>query len=703
MNLKEWQNSGSTVRIQNPSLLTSGIKDMGVKNTTYGGMLPATAQGYVSFLPVDVNVRVPAKYSNGDYQFTLYGDNSAAYSNSYTFENGFCGQGSLSINVTDNSTILDFMPRMYVRLKKFSEFRAEFLNPSGYVGHFSARPIFNDYAAAKTYGYKFDSENISAFADDMYILAGYTLVTNKTDGTTQTDIYSYDFSTYMNSTIDIYDTWIPCNLKGTNYWAQGSAFIPYMRSLMAVRHYPDVNTAFAYYNKLPLYVGINGMISSGKAINAVNMFSVTASGSFTENPFMWVNSNPFGNSEWGILTSYPNNCQIIHYVVASKSTWKNLLNASGMAWSEDYNIVISPGGKGLNKPTFPGQPTNPVDTGDGDGDNISDSVEYPTVEYIPTAARYLYALNESKVNDVANYLFSETFLNDVRRLWVNPGDYIIDLAYYSIDFSESELIFAPGLDGSPVYIGNLNSGITGKNIVGGKAQIYGGFVDITEYYNSYLDYSPNTSLSIYIPYIGVRPLDIDLVNGHRIHLMYYFDLNTGQFIAALGLDGVISFDEIGNITGNIGQPIAQYSGNMAIHIPLNGTSSNSYILNSIVQSTQIVSSVGALMGGSAVGGISGIEKAVSNPLAKAETYGTLTPSTGLYCPQVAYLIINRPIAAEPEKFKEQVGYSSCYSSIGLGAYSGFLKCAAVDIPATSTMSDDEQKEIEELFLGGIYI
>lgn len=700
MNLKEWQNSGSTVRIQNPSLLTSGIKDMGTKNTTYGGMLPTNAQGYVSILPVDVNTRVPAKYTAGNYQFTVYGDNGASSYDSYTFENVFCGQGNLSLNIIGNSTILDFMPRMYVRLKKFSEFRDEFLNPSGYVGHFSARPIFNDYAAAKTYGYKFDSENISSFADDMYILAGYTLVTNKTDGTTQTDIYSYDYSTYTNSSIDIYDTWIPCDLKGTNYWAQGSAFIPYMRSLMTVRHYPDVNDGFYYYGKMPLYVGINGMISGGKAINAVNMFSVTASGGFSENPFMYANSDPFNKHEWGILTSYPNNCQLIHYIVASKSTWKNLLNASGMAWSEDYNIVISPDGKGLNKPTFPGQPTNPVDTGDGDGDNISDTVEYPELLYIPNSTVYdRYFLSPNQIVDVKKFLFSDTFIDNIKRIWTNPAEYVISLCFYPFDVVNSNIITTDTL----VSVGGITSEVSALAATdSGLPYFYGGSVEVGNYYNSYLDYEPYTSIDIYIPYIGVRPLNVSQIVGHRLCIGYYIDFNTQQITALIGLDGDSS---------NLGQVVTQYIGTVGVNTPLSGTSAQDVTRNIVTQTAGLITGVGALAGGVATGNIAaaavGASSTVSTLTGRGHTspnyYGSLSPISGLISPQSAYLIINRPIAAEPEKFKEQVGYSSCYSSIGLGAYSGFLKCAAVDIPANSNMTEEEQKEIESLLLGGIYI
>lgn len=697
MNLKEWQNSGSTVRIQNPSLLTSGIKDMGTKNTTYGGMFPPTDKGYVSIMPVDVSVRVPAKITGGNYQFTVYGDNGAVYL-SHENEHGFCGLGHFGFNMTGKSTILDYMPRMYVRLKKFSEFRDEFLNPSGYVGHFSARPIFNDYSAAKTYGYKFDSENISSFVDDMYILAGYTLVTNKTDGTTQTDLYAYDYTTYTNSSVDIYDTWVPCNLTGTNYWAQGSAFIPYMRSLMTIREYPDVSGTNGYYAKMPLYVGINGMISGGKAINAVNMFSVTKTGGFSENPFMW--EGGYNRPNWGVLTSYPNNCKLIHYIVASKSTWKNLLNASGMAWSEDYNIVISPDGKGLNKPTFPGQPTNPVDTGDGDGDNISDVVEYPELLYIPNSTVYdRYFLSPNQIVDVKKFLFSDTFIDNIKRIWTNPAEYVISLCFYPFDIVNSNVITTDTL----VSVGGITSEVSALAATdSGLPYFYGGHVDVGNYYNSYLDYEPYTSIDIYIPYIGVRPLNVSQVVGHRLCIGYYIDFNTQQITALIGLDGNSS---------NLGQVVTQYIGTVGVNTPLSGTSAQDVTRNIVTQTAGLITGVGALAGGVATGNIAavtvGASSTVSTLTGKGHTspnyYGSLSPISGLISPQSAYLIINRPIAAEPDKFKEQVGYSSCYSSIGLGAYSGYLKCAAVDIPANSNMTEEEQKEIESLLLGGIYI
>lgn len=699
MNLTEWQNSSSTIRIQNPSLVTSGIKDMGIKNTTFGGMLPSMAGGYASFLPVDVNARTPARYSQVNYQMLLYGNNGSNY-NSYNFEDGFCGYGSMSMNIEGYSNILDFIPRMYVRLKKFSEFRDEFLTPSGYVGHFSARPIFNDYAAAKTYGYKFNSENISSFGDDMYILAGYTLVTNKTDGTTQTDLYSYDYSTYTNSTIDIWDMWIPCDIKGTYYWAQGSAYIPYMRSLIARRWFGTIDTPFNYMFNMPLYVGINGMISGGKAINAVNMFSVTASGGFSENPFMHGNSDPFNKTEWGILTSYPNNCQMISYIVASKSTWEQLLTASGMPWSEDYNVVISPDGKGLKKPTFPGQPTNPVDTGDGDGDNISDTIEYPDIGYIPNSTVYdRYFLSPNQIVDIKKFLFSDTFIDNIKRIWTNPAEYVISLCYYPFDINSTGIITTD----TTVSIGGITSEVEALAATdSGIPYFYGGAVEVGNYYNSYLDYEPYTSIDIYIPYIGVRPLNVSQVVGHTLCIGYYVDFNTQQITALIGLDGDST---------NLGQVVTQYIGTVGVNTPLSGTSAQDVTRNIVTQTAGLITGVGALAGGVATGNIAaaavGASSTVSTLTGRGHTspnyYGSLSPISGLISPQSAYLIINRPIAAEPEKFKEQVGYSSCYSSIGLGAYSGFLKCAAVDIPANSNMTEEEQKEIESLLLGGIYI
>lgn len=698
MTIDQWQDTDRYVNVQDKSVLVDGLDDLGKKALIYSGLIPSGNPIYRCARPLNKEIRIPAYFTSSSVYYHNNVITNSGFTNDERSVNGFYGHVFNDGNIYNKSIILAYVPRLYVQLQPLREFIADI----GLTNHFHEYPIFNMPTASYTYGYKFD--RLLNIPENAYVLKSYGIYRNKKDGNIQTALYTYDYSPKTTVMPILYDTFVPCSILGSY---SGSAYVPYMRSLLPKYYVTSSKATSRFRYTAPLYVGINGAINGNKISGAINMVSVTGSEDFVENPFMNTTIANYYPDYWSTLTTAPTG-EGIYYIAADLKTWKQLFNASGMPWSDDIDVVMSPDGSGLHRPTTPGQPENPVDDGDGDGDNISDIIDYPSVSYMPTAARYMYALTDSKVKDTSNYLFSQTFLDDVRRLWTNPGDYIVDLSYYPVDFAESRLYFEPAIDGSPVYIGNLNSGVTGKEIIGGSTAIYGGFVDITNYYNSYLDYSPNTSLSVYIPYIGVRPLDIDMVTGHRVHLIYYLDLGTGQFIAALGLDGDITQDELGRFSGSIGQPLAQYCGNMAIHIPLNGTSQNAYMLNSAVQATQILTSAGALAGGVAtgniagvVGGAGGIISAVKSPIIKEEIQGTLTPATGLYSPQTAYLIVNRPKTAEPSTFKDKQGYTSCYAGT-VSNFTGFLQCAAVEIPATGTMTEQEQQEIINLLTGGIY-
>lgn len=690
----EWRTCQGSLRVQNTDYIASDY--ISTLQRAISGDYNKWGNGEVAFTSIsfiDKYLRVPTKLSGSSLSYILYCSGvNVGQTEILNRANGSTRPFFRSTGqVSPTSKALDYMPRAYIVLRSVQEVMDTYQSAANpLVWAWISKGFSIGTSAPRGWFYdKLDFDTFYELMADYYVIDSITFYSNKNDGTQQDIIGRISRSNdTANFTVD-YDNIIPLNVSYGGY--NGEGYFGYYSHLVPNYLYSP--------NVIGTYKVRGGMTYGGLITNAF----ISGTGDY-------VNSLASGYFYTGgslTFSQTPTN-PLLDLHCATKDNWAKIFNAGGCAWSYDLDKVIAPDDSGLHKPTTPGQPDNPVDDSDGDGDNISDDVTYPSVTYLPTAARYMYALTDTKVKDVSNYLFSQTFLDDVRRLWTNPGDYIVDLSFYPIDFAESRLTFAPAVDGYPVYIGNLNSGITGKYITGGTTAIYGGYVDVTPYYNSYLDYAPNTSISVYIPYIGVRPLDIDLITGHKIHLMYYLDLGTGQFIAALGLDGDISQDELGRFSGTIGRPIAQYCGNIGIHIPLNGTSHNAYMINSILQATQIVSSAGALAGGLATSnisnfaaGVGGLASAFSAPVLKEEIHGTLTPSTGLYSPQQPYLIINRPITAEPAGFKSKQGYASCYSG-AVSEFSGFLQCAAVDVPSADTMTVAEQTEIEQLLLGGIY-
>lgn len=83
-----------------------------------------------------------------------------------------------------------------------------------------------------------------------------------------------------------------------------------------------------------------------------------------------------------------------------------------------------------------------------------------------------------------------------------------------------------------------------------------GSVEITEQYQSLLDYSPFSRLTIYLPFIGFQELDDKLVVGHTLKVQYVVDVLSGRCLAQLFVDrtdlqscfaeygGTIAADEI---------------------------------------------------------------------------------------------------------------------------------------------------------------
>lgn len=400
------------------------------------------------------------------------------------------------------------------------------------------------------------------------------------------------------------------------------------------------------------------------------------------------------NGSSGEYQNYFSDCVIY----GKKADWTKFFDSLGLPWSWDIDVVKSPNGDGLRQPTFPGQPSNPVDDKDGDGDNISDTVEYPEVSYIPNSYTK-YWITPDELVKLKEFLFKKTFLDNVSRLWENPAEYIVDLTYYPLRPDTLNMTGAQ----EQIIVGNINSEVTGLVFPdSGNRFHYMGMYHISPYYNSYLDYEPYTSISIYLPYIGVRSLDSSRVTGHTLNVGYTFDFNTRQVTAHLGLDG--------QGFGDLGNALDSFTGSFGVAFPLSGSQANQVALNVLQSTTQLVSSAGAIAGGVATGNVAAVYGGAVNAgstllggqAIKPESLGTLTPTAGLYAPQIPYLIINRPITAMPSTWVADMGYSAGYSG-KVSSFTGYLEANHVELKRAPNMTEQEAQEIISALQGGILI
>ena len=546
---------------------------------------------------------------------------------------------------------------------------------------------------ARLIGY--ESDFINEFGDLLWC-DKYEIYSGNS-GTEQSLLYSFirDINGNVKTSGIFTDTFMPVKLQKTG-GAYDDIYIPYMRSITSLTMMKDIQSQHDLSRTGWLFR--NAQYSLADDVHFIFCSNADSNiADFVNNPWASgygsgahaLNEMPYWDSSAGVAAGF---------IIATKSAWEKIFTGSGMPWTYDIMVIKSPDDGGLNKPDESGLPDNPADDTPGTGDNTSDIVEYPTPLYIPNATVYdRYFLTPNQVPDVKKFLFSDTFVDNIKRLWTNPAEYVISFVCYPFDVASTGLTTTNGV----VSIGGVSSNIAAAALTDrGVPYFYGGSVYVDKYYNSYLDYEPYTSIDIYIPYIGVRPLNVSQVVGHTLCIGYYIDLNTQQITALIGLDGD---------AGNLGQVVTQFVGSIGIQTPLSGTSSQDMIRNIVAQTSGLITGVGAIAGG-VMGAnpallASGVASTSNALLGGGHTapsyYGSLSPVSGLYTPQVAYLIINRPRQAMPAAYLTQQGFSSNYSG-KVSQFSGYLECASVNIASTTTMTEQEQQEIINLLTGGIY-
>ena len=645
-----WNTTAERIRIQNPNYIMLGLialHNFGLANgITYNfdKVIDTSHIEYRYMCSNTSSVRVPI--SGADYG-----------------SNTFCRLGVNGTNYTTQNTENGF-PRFYPEMKKAKDFQSIYTTNQYTAGMFCfsnpvpqayewGTPLVKEirwYAPVSTLFRNFE------FDDDDLILEYSSFYTNNSDGNEQTLLWD--------------------RMHYTNITHTPTCVLQVFNSNTGVNNPVWINML-----QLATSAPTDGRI--GNSMNAAWL-------ALLDNAplkFLMLNNNS------GEYQTQFNDCVIY----GKKADWTKFFDSLGLPWSWDINVVKSPDGNGLRKPTVPGQPTDPVDNKDGDGDNISDTVDYPDVTYIPNSYTK-YWITPAELVKLKEFLFKKTFLDNVSRLWENPAEYIVDITYYPL---RPETLGMTGAQ-EQIIVGNINSEVTGLVFPdNGNRFHYMGLYHISPYYNSYLDYEPYTSISIYLPYIGVRSLDSSRVTGHTLHVGYTFDFNTRQVTAHLGLDG--------QGFGDLGNALDSFTGSFGVAFPLSGSQANQVALNVLQSTTQIVTSAGAIAGGVATGNIAEVyggavgigSQFLGGKSIKPESMGTLTPTAGLYAPQIPYLIINRPIAALPSKWAEDMGYSAGYSG-KVSSFTGYLQVLQVELNTAANMTEQEQQEIINLLLGGIY-
>lgn len=343
-------------------------------------------------------------------------------------------------------------------------------------------------------------------------------------------------------------------------------------------------------------------------------------------------------------------------------------------------------------PSTPDNPQPPAPPTDDTSDPIN-----PNDIVVPTAnmVKY-YVLNSSDLQSIGAYLWNsddsiyESIIKDLELMGSNPLDAIISVKAYPLDITKFNTLSPATFN---IEIGKAAmGGIKTHTIIQTKPLIDVCSFTIERNYNDFMDFAPYTTYGVYLPYVGIIPLDTQGIYGKTIKVQLAIDIITG------GGEYIISIGDA---------PIRYEPCQIAVDISLSAIDNRERVNNviSALSGTATATLGVSLLGGNplaiasaTVGGIANtaVSDALSNNIKNSGQGGSIL---NFINPQQVYLIKSHVPYQEPSNYNIQYGYCcNRYGAISKIQGKVWVENPNLDIvPCT----EGERNELKELLENGV--
>lgn len=389
---------------------------------------------------------------------------------------------------------------------------------------------------------------------------------------------------------------------------------------------------------------------------------------------MWFNMRLLANFDSNIATSYVPVVDLsgLDYGFDTDRLFREI---ASLTWA---NIRI------ITSPDPYESESDPSGEEGGNGEDVEDDpVEEETLP-LPSVAGHgfctIYVPSSQELGAMASYLWSGSFdVSQVLKLFSNPMDSILGLSAVPVSLSGSP---------EPIYLGGVAlTGITMPKYTGRTSvKVDFGTVTVKERWGSYLDYAPYTDFSIYLPFIGIKPIKADDIMGKAISLMYAIDILSGGCVAYLRPAG--------------GSVLYEWSGQCAVQIPVTGRSYDNVFQSAMSVATATLAAVAAPASAPVLSGAvasAAVQAAASKP--HIERSGTVNGITGFLGQLRPYLIRTIPEAYIPADQNKFIGYPA-YINVNLADVVGYNEVDSIHLENV-TATGAELDEIESILKGGV--
>lgn len=319
-----------------------------------------------------------------------------------------------------------------------------------------------------------------------------------------------------------------------------------------------------------------------------------------------------------------------------------------------------------------GEDDNGANNNDSDEELENHNVDN-SMDLLTAGLTSVYNVTSEKLNQLGRFIWTDDAMDNIKLLNNSPIQNIVSCK--CIPFS------AGNTTAKNIVLGNIDTGVSGNKVNSNIGKILIGSINVTPPFNNFLSYGSYTSVSIYLPYLGMRQLDTDKVMGKTLKVYYNVDCLSGNCVIELFSNNV---------------KINEFSCNVSIDIAL--TSSN----RAEIEKGYITSAIGggvSLATGNIVGALGSGLNASLQKYNYAQS-GSCSGSAYTNISKNCYIIIEYPDLLDNKSYKHTKG-KPCEKRKRIGNCKGFTTISNVDLQVKATES--EINAIKELLSSGVYL
>lgn len=302
---------------------------------------------------------------------------------------------------------------------------------------------------------------------------------------------------------------------------------------------------------------------------------------------------------------------------------------------------------------------------------------------------HCYVITPAQLNEFSRYMWgSAAGVFDEGGLWGKFQNYKFNPIAGILSCHSLPLVLMPAGGGSaPISIaGTTLATATGAPCSSQFTSWVSNAVEIPEPWGTFVDYAYAT-ISIYLPFCGVVPVDVSAVVGGSIYVRYYCDVINGNVSAWI----------VGTDRNGVQQLLKTATGNAAYHIPITGNDNGQgEIIGSIKQA--VTSGLSGNAGGLIAAGVNIISGAEQH---HTESVGSMNGNAGYCASTEVFLICNWSYPIYTGNYDYIRGRPSEVSGT-VGSFSGYNEFE-VHADSISGATDEEKREIESLLNSGVYV